>query len=220
MKRKGTPSDVVRALRLVATYFDGDHGQWAYNTFDAINAAYFEGRLPTPLIRWSLTPHGGCLGLTRATDRPIVTLHPSLLGGTERVNPWDISPDWLGVAYAFDVLLHETIHVCQYVLHGGGTGPTSHNNDVWIAEINRIAPLLGLTGVEAGLSKTIRVPIKGEFTVRGKPATRVVRRSEGNLPHEAVATFPYGVRRHQGTADAFYRANTTPIRCGQVIPTR
>jgi hypothetical protein len=206
-----TPKAVIDALRLVASHFDGKRGIWAYDVFAAINAAYFDGRLPTPKIQWALTAHGGCLGLTRTSARPVVTLHPSVLGGTQRRNPWNIDPGWLGIAYAFDVLLHESIHVSQHCLLGGGIGPTSHNNSAWIAEVNRIAPVLGLVGIQAGLSKTKRVPIEGETTKTGKPATRVIRASEGNLPHSAVATFPHGARRHLGLADSFYTANIIPV---------
>jgi hypothetical protein len=206
-----TPNELINALRLVAMYFDGERGLWAYDMFDAINAAYFESKLPTPKIQWELTAHGHCLGMTHATTRPIITLHPSILRGTEQPNPWGIPPEWLGIAYAFDVLLHELIHVSQFCLLGGGVGPTSHNNTAWVTEVNRIAPLLGFDGVEAGLSKTKRVPIEGETTKNGKPRTKVIRVSEGNLPHRVVAGFPHRFRRHFGTADSFYRANVLHV---------
>jgi hypothetical protein len=219
-KEPATPEKIVKALRQVAAYFDGERGIWAYEVFDAINGEYFDGQLPTPNIRWSLTPHGGCLALTRARNRPIVNLHPSLLGGTESPNPWGISPAWLGVCYAFDVLLHESIHISQHCLHGGGTGTTSHNNTAWIAEVNRIAPLLGLHGPTAGLSKLKRVPIPGEFTSTGKPKTKVARVSEGNVPHCAVAGFPLGFRTVLGSADSFYRAKVLPVTCSIVLQGR
>jgi hypothetical protein len=212
-----TPREVINALRLVAQHFDGEHGVWAYDVFDAINASYFEGRLPTPKIQWALTAHGRCLGLTRSTARPVVTLHPSLLGGSELRNPWGVDPEWLGIAYAFDVLLHESIHVSQHYMLGGGIGPTSHNNTVWIAEVNRIAPMLRLAGIEAGGSKTRRVPIEGETTKTGKPATRVIRVNEGNVPYSAVCRFPHGAREYMGTADSFYRAKILPVTCNNML---
>jgi hypothetical protein len=215
-----TPGEVIEALRLVARHFDGERGPWAYDVFDAINTAYFDGRLPTPRIQWGLTAHGRCLGLTRRTSRPVVTLHPSLLGGSEKANPWNVSPEWLGVTYAFDVLLHESIHVSQHCLLDGGIGPTSHNNTAWIAEVNRIAPMLRLDGIEAGGSKTRRVPIEGETTKTGKPVTRVIRVNEGNVPYSAVCRFPYGVREYLGTADSFYRAKVLPVTCNCVLHMR
>jgi hypothetical protein len=210
-------TDLVEALRTVAQHFDGPRGVWAYDAFDALNTAFFGGELPTPKIQWAITPHGGCLGLTRSGVRPVVTLHPSILGGSEKDDPWNIDPSWLGEAYALDVLLHESIHIAQHSLRGGGVGPTSHNNSAWIFEVNRIAPLLGMAGVSAGRSRTKRVPVEGQSTPKGKPVTRVIRASEGNVPHKAISTFPHGIRRHLGTADDYYRANVLPVTINSVL---
>jgi len=93
-------------------HYFGELGTFAYRAFAWANKTLFEGALPTPAIVWTLTPHGKCLGFTRAGDRPpVVTLHPSILGGTELAEPWGISPDLLGHAYALDVLVHELMHV-------------------------------------------------------------------------------------------------------------
>jgi hypothetical protein len=215
-----TPPDLAEALRIVARHYDGPRGVWAYDVFDIINAVFFGGELPTPKIQWALTPHGGCLGLTRSSNLPpVVTLHPSLMGGTEKVNPWNVEPAWLGESYAFDTLLHEAIHVSQHYRLGGGIGPTSHNNSAWMTEVNRIAPLLGFDGVVAGQSKTRRVPIEGETSKTGRPATRVERFNDGNMPFKAIAKFPYGVRMHLGTADDHYRANVIPVTRDYVLQT-
>jgi hypothetical protein len=198
-------------LLLIARHYDGPRGVWAYAAFDALNAAFFDGRLATPRIQWAITPHGGCLGLTARASHPVVTLHPSILGGTEKANPWGIPPEWLGIAYAFDVLLHEAVHVAQHQLYGGISGPMSHNDPGWIAEVNRIAPLIGLEGVEAGRSRLKRVPIEGGS------ATKVVRVSEGNLPHKVVSRFPYMARFFFGTADGYYRTNVLPVIVNSVL---
>jgi len=118
----------------------------------------------------------------------------------------------LGACFAFDVLVHECIHVSVNYLHGGSSGPTSHNCNEWISEVNRLAPLLGLHGVEAGRSTTTRKVIAGEFTKTGKPATKPVRASKGNIPHGAVARFPYAVRQAQGDLN-FYQQNRLPFEC-------
>jgi hypothetical protein len=207
---QGCHPDLAEALRIVARNYDGPRGVWAYDMFDTINATFFRGELPQPKIQWAITPHGGCLGLTRSGGAlSMIALHPSLLGGTEKPNPWGIDPVWLGELYALDVLIHEATHVAQRYLLGGGERPTSHNNTAWIAEVNRLAPLLGLGlgSVTAGRSRTRRVPVEGATTRTGKPLTRVARASEGDLPHRAVATFPGGLRRYQGTADAYYTAD-------------
>jgi hypothetical protein len=188
-------------LRRIATSYDGPKGEWAYDAFEVINAKYFGGGLPYPKIQWALTAHGRCLGFTRSSSRPpVITLHPSLFAGTEKDDPWRIDPGWLGPTYAFDILTHELIHVSVEYLIGRGKGTTSHNCEGWIGEVNRLIPLLGFDGVEAGKSTTARVDGK------------VKRITTGNVPFEpAVSTFPYGLRRHLGTADEHYRSNMCPV---------
>jgi hypothetical protein len=201
------------ACKRIARHYDGPRGDFAYECFEHINATLFGGALPWPLIRWALTAHGGCLGFTHASQGPpVIQLHPSLLGGTEKPDPWNISPDFLGVCYAYDVLLHECMHVqVNYVLGGWrGKGQTSHNNPLWIAEVNRLGPLLGLPAFVAAPSKTKRVPIEGQTTKTGKPATRVVRTCEGTIPWCAVTTFPHAARLHFGQA-GYFVANRLPF---------
>ena len=204
-------ADIDAACRLVAGYYGGDAGRWAYAAFDHINATLFAGELPTPLIIWALTPHGACLGSTRPGTAPLVTLHPSLLGGREKSNPWGVDPALLGVAYAYDALVHECLHISVASRLGGwaGTGQTSHNNPGWIAEVNRIAPLLGLD-ITAVPSRTQRVPVPGSPTKRGKQPTKVIRTSGGTIPFRAVATFPHGARLHLGQT-AWYTHNHLPF---------
>jgi hypothetical protein len=52
----------------------------------------------------------------------------------------------------------EPFHVHVFAQGGYGRGPTSHNNPLWVAEVNRIAPRLGFA-VTAGRSTTKRVPV-------------------------------------------------------------
>jgi hypothetical protein len=188
------------ATRLIAETYHGACGTWAYDTFDEINRSYFQNALPWPLITWALTAHGHCLGLTQSDLVPVITLHPSLLGGTEQKNPWGVPAGWLGYRYARDVLLHECIHVSVAYLLGGRMGPTSHNCSNWIAEVNRLAPLLKLP-VTAARSKSVRVR-------DGNGMSHVKRQSASTVPFKAITTFPYGVRRELGTARAYYTGNT------------
>jgi hypothetical protein len=184
----------------IASRYDGPKGVWAYDAFDAINEEYFSGGLPFPKIQWALTAHGRCLGLTKSSLRPpTITLHPSILGGTEKDNPWGVVPSWLGRAFAHDVLLHEMIHISVNYVVGPGRGSSSHNCDGWIAEVNRLAPLLGLAATMSR-SKTRRIDGK------------VVRAcDERCTPFEVAATFPYGLRDYLGTADEYYRSNMCPV---------
>jgi hypothetical protein len=76
-----------------------------------------------------------------------------------------------GDRYALDVLIHECIHVSvRYRLSGPSAGDSSHNNPEWIAEVNRIAPLIGLSGVDAAMSKPVR------------EGTKIRCASKGNIP--------------------------------------
>jgi hypothetical protein len=215
-----TPIEIVKALDLVADYYNPRFGRWAYRAFDAINSTFFDGRLPRPLIQWALTPHGHCLGLTRAKFNepygPIITLHPSIMApnaGQDETGPWDVDWQWFGPLYAFDVLIHESIHVAQHAIHGPDDWrESSHNCPSWIAEVNRLAPMLGLEGVHAGRNRLKRVPIPGQVTKTGKTATKVQRVDEGNVPLSAYSRFPDGVREFLGTADEYYRGEVLP--CG------
>jgi hypothetical protein len=101
MRKIVTPTRVLQ----IAEHFHGAKGRWAYEAFDFINSAYFGGKLPMPLIQWAITPHGGCQGLIKSSLRdPVITLDPSLLGGTEKREPWGVPDSLLGACYAFDVL--------------------------------------------------------------------------------------------------------------------
>ena len=227
-----------RVFRQIAAQHDGKEGVWAYQAFDYCNATFFDGRLPTPFISWALTPHGHCVGLTGHATPPYIQLHPGLLGvhthtfpdGREKNSNWSLPAAWLGPACAFDTVLHECVHVAVNCLHGRGDdsvsdddggaphctcGPawkagTSHNNPHWLAEVNRLAPLLGLP-VVAARSTTRRVPNEGgEPGKRGKLPTRVVRTTESSVSFGALARFPYGVRIELELT-SWYTDNTLPF---------
>ncbi len=191
--------DVREAFLLVAEHADGAKGRWAYEAFDTINDGYFEGRLPLPVIRWVITPHSACVACCRSSDTPVIGLHPSLLGGTEKTTPWGISSTLLGFPYAFDALLHECMHISVDRIIGRGKGTTSHNCDGWISEVNRIAPLLGLD-IRAGMSVVRRT---GRKVARGT-------HQDATVPFDAVAKFPHGVLLHLGRLDR-YRADNPAV---------
>lgn len=134
--RPGTDADAavvpVVTQAVVAHYF-GRRGVFANQAFPYLNATYFDGTLPWPLVLWGLTPHGACLGATRTHgDAPIITLHPALLGSRELTTPWGIDARWLGPALVCDVLLHECLHLAVRLHHGGSSGATSHNSPEWL----------------------------------------------------------------------------------------
>lgn len=202
-------SRLQAACRLVAETFYGADGLWLCNAFEAINEAYFAGELPYPHLTIEITAHSRCLAWCSShPDRPPrMAIHPTVLGFRELENPWGVPTEWLGRAFAFDVLIHECLHASVHYRLGGSTGPTSHNNAGWVSEVNRIAPLLGFEGVEAGRQVAKRVPIEGGgLTKRARKPTAVRKVTEGNVPFLAVATFPLGLRIHRQTATAYYPA--------------
>lgn len=210
---------------VVAEQCYGAKGTWAYETYQFINEVYFSGRLPWPHIIWGLTAHGSCTAWSStARDKsrpPIITLHPSLLRGSEKENPWEIPGDWLGPSLVFDTVLHECIHVhIEYNL-GGSSGPTSHNCKRWVRQANRIASLMGFQGIRFGRSTTARVPIHdAPRTIRGKLPTRVVRRCLGNVPYSAGVGFPQSLRAYLGSAGDHYRGGTLPPGAPKLMPDR
>ncbi len=204
---------VEEACKLVAATFYGRRGLWLYQVFEVLNREFFADELPYPLITLTLTAHGRCLGWSASNDDrpPQIAIHQSNFGGTERKDPWNIPGAWLGERFAFDVLVHECMHLSVNYRLGGHSGPTSHNSSEWVAEVNRLAPLLGFKNIEAGLSKTRRVQVEGEKTKRGKRPTKVERYTAGNIPFEAVSMFPQALRVHQSTAEGFYRRGKLPV---------
>jgi hypothetical protein len=211
MAHKASSRDPLQeACLTVAAHYHGSKGEWAYALLEAINDAFFEGELPWPHISWALTPYGACLGYSYTSGPATIVLHPSLLGGSEKHNPWKVPSGWLGWRFAADVLLHEAIHLSVIHRLGGWEGPgtTSHNNPAWVEEVNRLMPLLHIPKVEtltAGMTKVQRVPIEGSPGKRGKPPTKVERVTEGNLPFKAVAGFPGALRQHVRNANRYYQ---------------
>jgi hypothetical protein len=202
-------NDMRRAVRLIAQAYYGDDGRWLCHAFDAINQKLFGGTLPQPLLTIEMTRWSCCLGWCWLNeDRPPrIVIHPTILGVGQGGNkpPWGLPRRWMGRRFAFDVLLHECVHISVRHRLGGHEGPSSHNNEQWISEVNRLCPLIGLRGIEAGRQVAKRVSDKG------KKQTVVKKVDEGNVPFHAAAWFPYGIRIHQRTAARFYRSGRLPV---------
>ena len=200
---------IEAACKLVAQTYYGDDAAWLYTAFEAINEQLFFGELPYPLIAIEITPHSSCLAWCSSSDTrpPRIAIHPTLFGVREQGKkaPWGVPSAWLGKRFAFDVLLHECMHVSVHYRLGGYDGPSSHNNDAWISEVNRLAPLLGFFGVRAGRQVAKRCPVPGMSTKTGKSLTKVRKVDTGNVPYSATAMFPRALREYFGTADSFYR---------------
>jgi hypothetical protein len=184
-----------QAYRLIARHLYRRLGAFAYAAFDHINTTYFAAKLPETLVLLDITEYGHCLGWTRsaADGPPIIKLHPSLVaparGPLARRLVWSMPRTWFGLAFAYDVLLHECCHVAVDYLHGGWemlsarrSYWTSHNNPVFVAECNRLAPMLGYIGDPFTMKRPRRVPIPGAITASGRPKTKTVRIQAGSAP--------------------------------------
>jgi hypothetical protein len=213
------PPELHRAYRVVANHVYRQLGRFAYQAFDHINAVNFSGELPETLILWDLTEHGHALGWCRSSEEgpPIIKIHPATVSPAEwrhlrNSGPWSIPMAYVGLCYAYDVLLHECIHACVEYLRGGWRNLpncrsywTSHNNPAWIAELNRLAPALGYHGDPFTLKKPKRVPISGQLTKRGKPRTKTKLLQDGGAPESEH--FPHNL---PGRA-AFYLSRKLPF---------
>jgi hypothetical protein len=166
---------LTHACRDVAAHFDGSVGAELFDFYAAINQRFFGGKLPPAFILRAITPYGKCLGLTNVTyERPVILLHPGLKTPEQR----------------FYTLLHEAIHVqCDYLLGTRVKGKTSHSQPAWIAEVNRIAPLLGYDGIELGAPKVRRLP---------KSEGGGLTRSAPDVPYECTYRFPQALSQHLG----------------------
>jgi hypothetical protein len=211
-----------QAYRLIARHLYRRRrlGAFAYAAFDHINATHFAAKLPETLLLWDLTEYGHCLGWTRsaADGPPIIKLHPAVVSPAPRPpaladeSIWGFPPTWFGLAFAYDVLLHECVHVTVNYLHGGWETLstrrsywTSHNNPVFVAECNRLAPMLGYTGDPFTMKIPTRVIIPGVLTKSGTPKTKTVRIQAGDAPD--FERFPYSLP----CREARYLTGTLPF---------
>lgn len=185
-------ADLLLTMRTVAGHYYGALGVFAYDAYEFINQTYYGGDLPVPMIQIGITPWGGCLGVTRSADgQPRIGLHPSTIAPRSAGKGlFGYDAGNFGIRFAYDVLLHELVHVAANYLYGVSDGDSSHNNSTWIAEINRLSPLIGLDGVQAEMTKVKRVPAPGE-TKTGKPATKPAKVNAGNTPLDHISRWPH-----------------------------
>jgi hypothetical protein len=130
--------NAFETLRTAAAIMWREYGAWAYDTWASHNDAYFDGALEPPGIVWGLSPNNRRLS-NYDTHFGVITLYSGLLE-SEESNLWGLEA-WLAQDLARDVLLHAMIHQKAGT---SGCNYRSHNNEAWVAEVNRIAPLIGL----------------------------------------------------------------------------
>lgn len=145
------PTKTFQILKSSGKIMWGEWGAWMYDTWAEHNEKFFSGELKLGGIVWGLVPHGFGLGCYNIFCNVIV-LHTAIAEkGNWRI--WNICSD---ILFASDILLHEMMH--QHIHQTGIEGKTisTHDSEGWVAEINRIAPILRFD-MKAELVKRRRV---------------------------------------------------------------
>jgi hypothetical protein len=158
----------------------GEIGDWAFEEWKMLNAAFFDGGNKPGEIIWGATFEGGSLGYYAVAEN-LIYLHKTLLRPRYPTNDLNWGIRHLNKKVASDVLLHEMIHQKIHQT-GGWEGETSHNNERFVEEVNRIAGILGL-GVKAKVVK--RNVVMDKTTWRAEP---------GCLSLNELSNFPYSSR--------------------------
>lgn len=165
--------------REVASHFNGDVGIALFDYYRAINYHFFDGALPPAFLLTALTAYGKCIGLTKPDlhYKPIILIHSMLK--TEKAR--------------FYIVLHEAIHVhVRYNLGVTSYGSkTSHTHPAWLAEVNRIAPMLGYTDITLGYNKVTRVK-------DGTPKGTLKRMPSGSVSSVCTSNFPHPLEGETG----------------------
>ena len=158
----------------------GQAGAWAYDQWENLNETFFYGKNKAGPIVWGSSVQEERLGCY-STAENLIYLPRNLLRPIcpTSYTKWGVKH--FNERIASDVLLHEMIHQRIHQT-GGWTGETSHNNERFVAEVNRISKLLGLD-VKAGVIK--------KKIEQGK-ATRDVE--PGSLTLREISDFPYSSR--------------------------
>jgi hypothetical protein len=160
----------------------GELGAWAYDEWKMLNDTFFDGKnKPGPIV-WGSTPQDRSLGYYRVSEN-LIYLHKNLMRPVYPTAAFNWGIRHLNKRVASDVLLHEMIH--QKVNQTGGwVGQTSHNNERFVEEVNRIAGVLGMD---------IKARVIKQTTTRNSPTWNI---EPGYLTLEKLSDFPYSSRTY------------------------
>lgn len=137
----------VDQLREVAVAYWGLRGAFVYSAYLWANETCFAGRIAVPLFQWvPTTPYGRSLAYVCDThpSRPVITMAQRLA-----MRSGEITDKQQRVTA--DVVLHELVHVSVALIGrdlGSAEWRTSHNNELWRGEIDRISGVLGIRRCE------------------------------------------------------------------------
>jgi len=167
-------------LKIEAVKNFGDFGAWIFDEWKMLNETFFGGENTAGEIIWGATPKDRSLGYYSRTENLIV-LHKNLLRPIYPTDSLKLELHRINKRLVRDVLLHEMIHQRVHQT-GGWLGETSHNNDRFVEEVNRIAKLLGIN---------IRAKVIQSKIVQGT-TVRIVE--PGCLNLQELSNFPYSSR--------------------------
>jgi len=177
--------DTFAELKKSGTKRFGGVGAWGFDEWKKLNKRFFNGDNSVGPILWGLTPDNRSMGYYTRTEN-LIYLHTTLVRPKYPKLTLRLDISNLNRKLASDVLLHEMIHQRIHQT-GGWVGDTSHNNERFVEEVNRIAKLLGLNIVAKVIeSKTV----EGKLRRYAEP---------GCLTYKELYEFPYSSR-----PDAFY----------------
>jgi hypothetical protein len=167
-------------LKIKAIENFGDFGAWIFDEWKTLNETFFYGENIAGAIIWGSTPQDRSLGYYSRTENLIV-LHKNLMRPIYPTGSLKWELRHLNKRLVRDVLLHEMIHQKVHQT-GGWVGETSHNNDRFVGEVNRIAKLLDLD---------IKAKVIPSKIVQGK-TIRIIEPGYLNLVE--LSNFPYSSR--------------------------
>ena len=160
----------------------GDVGAWAFDEWKILNDTFFNGENIPGAIIWGKTPQGKRMGYYHVAKN-LIYLDKNLMRPIYPTNNLKWGIRHLNKRVASDVLLHEMIH--QRVNQTGGwVGETSHNNERFVEEVNRIARLLGMD---------IKAKVIEQRRTWDKPVWNV---EPGYLTLRELSDFPYSSRTY------------------------
>ena len=133
---------ILAELRTAGRQRFGELGVWVYDEWGRLNTAFFGGQNRPGAIYWTAAIRNESLGCYYFTQN-VIYLNKDLVRPIYPVPMAKWCLQHLNQRLASDVLLHEMIHQKIHQT-GGWEGATSHNNERFVDEVNRLAKLLDL----------------------------------------------------------------------------
>jgi hypothetical protein len=132
-------------IRRVGCAYWGELADFAYWCYDQINPLCYDGRIKHPLFQFCcVMPYGRCIAQAHTSDleRPVIDVFLSMWTRRKQRHAW-----------VFGIIAHEMMHFdsdLRWRDQGQGRYRTSHDNEFWLAGVERASPCVGadLTRIE------------------------------------------------------------------------